>query len=97
MSLHDRLRRLTETAIIKPTIHMNGTSKDALLKDLLEVLEALRKAQDALQKAGPNGRDYYPQGDHALRQAQAEHRERMVKLNQIYSEIEQLAEHVSDA
>ena len=74
-----------------PTIHLNGTGKAGLLEGYLNVLAALRDAEAALCKAGPNGRDYYPQGAGAIYRAQDEHRARLVKLDEIKTEIEALA------
>ena len=42
-----------------PTIHLNGTSHDELLRQILDAKEAIRKAVEALANAAPNMRDYY--------------------------------------
>ncbi|HEU5463457.1 MAG TPA: hypothetical protein VFV82_04960 [Candidatus Binatia bacterium] len=83
--------------MLKPTIHMNGTSREELLDQLCKAGAALRDAMGALAEASPNGRDYYVQGDGAIRQALAEHAARREKLAEVLKEIEELAEHVADA
>jgi hypothetical protein len=47
-------------------------------------------AIDKLSEAGPNGRDYYPQGDDAFREAQKEHASRLQRLQSVYKELEDL-------
>jgi hypothetical protein len=46
--------------LVKPIIHSNGTSREALLDGACEVGRALRGALGALTKHAPNQRDYYP-------------------------------------
>jgi hypothetical protein len=56
----------TTTTLAVPTIHLNGTSRESLMEDLLGAYHALTEAIAALGRACPNGRDYYPQGNDAL-------------------------------
>ena len=79
-----------------PTIHLNGTSAKSLLQDYCDAMLAIEKAQVALAKCSPNGRDYYPQGDEALRKAIKEHNRRAEKLREVWTEIEEIALYVSD-
>lgn len=87
MALFDKLQEMIETAVTHPTIHLNGSAKSSLMKDYSRAYDALTTAQEELAKCGPNGRDYYPQGDNALRSAQNEHRERMIALDKITKEV----------
>ena len=80
-----------------PTIHNNGTSPEDLAKGFLDGMRAISAAADLLCNAGPNGRDYYPQGSEALPAAITEHRSRLVRLEAIRLELETLAVHCSDA
>jgi hypothetical protein len=75
-----------------PTIHMNGTSKNALIAQILEVRKALSKVFTAMADASPNGRDYYPQGDQAIIKAGAGHRSRLERLTSVYAELGEIAE-----
>lgn len=77
-----------------PTIHINGTSKQELFDLYFEALDAIATARVALNKASPNGRDYYVQGPLALRQAQSQHADRLQRLETIYDELHAIAEHV---
>ena len=81
----------------RPTIHSNGTSRDALLADYRNALNALREARAKLQDAAPNGRDYYPQGNEAIVAASREHRARMAKLEEVTREITEIGEAVATA
>lgn len=63
-----------------PTIHLNGTSKAALIEQLCEASNKLKAGLQALSDAAPNGRDYYvqPAGSFELARAQAQIRYSMV-------------------
>ena len=80
----------------KPTIHLNGTHPETLEDQLAQASVALRLAALALGEACPNGRDYYPQGPHALAEALAEHDSRVRAILRVREEIEALLEHVTD-
>jgi hypothetical protein len=80
-----------------PTIHLNGTSKEALLEQQLAAIKALRAATDALSAAAPHGRDYYVQGPLAFTVARDEHVARLTKITEVIREIEALALHISEA
>lgn len=73
-----------------PCIHLNGTSKKRLIDDLCEVSSRLESALEALRRASPNGRDYYPFGPDALRAAEAEHLDRFRRLVAVKEEIDAL-------
>jgi hypothetical protein len=84
------------SAPIVPLVHLNGTSKDALMEGYLHALDALRAAYDAVCATAPNGRDYYPKGDGATLLAVKEHARRLVDIAAIIREIEQIAEAVDE-
>lgn len=73
-----------------PTIHLNGTSKDRLVATLCEASQALDLAYSALKQTAPNGRDYYPQGGDAFSNANDEHVERLLKVDSVKKEIDEL-------
>ena len=77
-----------------PTVHLNGTSRTDLFNAISVALDALAEARVALQATAPNGRDYYPQGEMAIRQATAEHVARLRMLETVYAELYAVAEHV---
>ena len=76
--------------MIAPTVHCNGTPKRDLTKANLAAQRALNLAMDALTAAGPNGRDYYPQGGGAWKTAQEEHGARMDALRGVLVELDAL-------
>lgn len=43
---------------IKPTINLNGSSRDDLIEPRREAFDHLQAAIEALRKATPHGRDY---------------------------------------
>lgn len=78
-----------------PTVHLNGTSREALLEAIEAAHSALLNAQHLLAQTAPNGRDYYVQGPDALYKAQDEHCARMRKLADVKEELEAQAEHLT--
>ena len=57
---------------VLPTIHLNGTGRDTLLREYSQARKALFEAQSAFSRITVHGRDYYPQGPAAFYCAQAE-------------------------
>lgn len=82
--------------MIKPTIHLNGSSPESLREGYRKAAEALYDAISALCEAGPHGRDYYLQSNTAIYEAVAEHASRVDRLKSVQDELVQLAEHVQE-
>ena len=80
-----------------PTIHMNGSGAKALLEQVENAHRAVVKAREAIEAAWPNGRDYYPQGASAIREAESEWRERVRHLLVVQNELQALHEAIFDA
>lgn len=80
--------------LVLPTVHLNGTSKGDLLEAYSNAIQAVHAAGDAMAKAAPNGRDYYPQGSAAINTAMDQHAARMQKLRSIVEELELIAESI---
>jgi hypothetical protein len=83
-------------AMMVPTIHLNGTSRQELLDGYVVTLRAVCDAIDALSKAHPNGRDYYVQGPDATHKAKDEHRSRVHRLASVRDELAAIAEAIHD-
>ena len=75
-----------------PTVHLNGTSREELMEQLLNAVEALRVAIDAVSAACPNGRDYYVQGPDATQEALRQHANRLHNLTAVRVELNEIAE-----
>lgn len=82
--------------MLKPTIHLNGTSPEGLMEQVQGAMIACRNAISALASAAPNARDYYPQGSEAFSIALAEFEDRMNRMRSVLRELEEIAEHVAD-
>jgi len=83
----------TERAIKIPTVHLNGTSKDELLRQIHDAHVAVQAALDALAKARPHGRDYYvqavePGAYDAYTLARNESQVREAKLSEVLDELQ---------
>lgn len=84
----------------KPTLHLNGTAGEDLLAQYNAAHTAVQAALEALCKAAPHGRDYYPQDMFrdglTFFQAQEQHEERRRKLVSVLVELDELRTHVAD-
>lgn len=81
-----------EHTIAVPTVHLNGTSAEELLKQLATAFEAATTAIIGLYHAAPNNRDYYPTKQE--NQAQTEHTIRAKTLSAVRTELNEMRDHV---
>ncbi|MBO0784324.1 MAG: hypothetical protein J2P37_36440 [Ktedonobacteraceae bacterium] len=79
-----------------PVVHLNGTSRDELLKQITDAIEAVNTAMGALQKAAPHGRDYYVQSSTAIMTAMNQHYDRLEKLRDVRDELQRIGEAIID-
>jgi len=70
-----------------PTVHLNGTSRDSLVKQRVNIIDALLGVEKAISQAWPHGRDFYPQGPDALSAAQQVWHERANILSDLREKI----------
>lgn len=80
-----------------PTIHLNGTSAEALTDDYSAAYRAVCAAIESLQAASPNARDYYVQGPGAFAKARREHEARLHKLADVAGDLMAILEVVVDS
>jgi hypothetical protein len=66
-----------------PTIHLNGTSAEALEREYSALYRAVNTASEALAAATCNARDFYPQEPGAWERARAERTEMFRLLEQV--------------
>jgi len=89
------LMKLEECDMTLQTIHLNGTGHKDLLKQAEDVYRAAGELIEALSKATPNARDYYPQAtDAAHTQAVAEHQAMLMAVSEIRNEMLAIADHI---
>jgi len=85
--------------LIIPTVNLNGTSKDELIRQLLKVTLALGNVLTVMGEAMPHGRDYLPSpldGERKDSQAREAWRERMQVLKDLSDEVTRHAFAVND-
>ena len=75
------------TPLITPTVHINGTSKQELVRQLTDAAEAARVLQNALRDASPNARDYYTQGGNTINAAIEAWVERRTMIDDLVDEL----------
>lgn len=73
--------------MIYPTIHLNGTDKETLLREYRAAYDKLDEAIEALSKVTVHGRDYYPQEPGAYITAREEQVSRILKLATVKDEL----------
>lgn len=83
------------TPLVSPQVNLNGTSREVLVEQQLDVLHALDDLHKAMNEASPNGRDYQ------LRPAEFEPareawQERMKLIGDMRKEIEAHAMAIQD-
>ena len=83
--------------MIKPMIHMSGTSRRSLLEGYINAKRAGEAFREAMIECSPNGRDYYPMHDRALREEQEDQTERLQKIKDVIQQLDALIEHCMDA
>lgn len=73
-----------------PTVHLNGDTREELVKQNMAVYRAAGKLLEALGEAGPNGRNFYVQGPQAMKHATDEHVARLAAVEKIQREMEEI-------
>ena len=86
--------QILRKSVIAPTVHLNGTSQDELLKQLADAVNAIRSAETALAEATPHGRDYYIQPGQAWDAAILDHNRRQHALDDVREELELIWQNV---
>lgn len=71
-----------------PRVHLNGTSRNELVRQLQTGITNVQIAESALRESAPHERDYYPQEAGAFEQARREHHNRVTKLQMVRFELE---------
>ena len=78
-----------------PILHMNGTSRGALLQQRCDAGKAVRVARSALADMEPNPRDYYTNPGRYER-AMAQYRSRATMLGDLLQDLQAEAEAIAD-
>ena len=82
--------------MIKPTIHLNGTSPERLFEGYHAAYHAVNVAIEALANVEFHSRDYYPQDNKAFELARAQRVEQFTKLREVRDELWSVAEYVRE-
>lgn len=79
-----------------PTIHLNGTNKQALLDEYEAAIVKLNEAQEALGKVTVHGRDFYVQEGNAISVAIEQQVARIKKLREVEYELRHIWEGIHE-
>ena len=74
--------------LVRPTVHMNGTSRASLVEQRLDVYTAAKALLEAMAQARPHGRDHYPPNSQPLAEAQAIHNAREMSVQAIIDAVQ---------
>lgn len=74
-----------KSAIVLPSITMNGTGRDTLMAQCLAAVVALQAAHKAIDEACPHGRDY-PNDTDRFEAAVQQHLARLTTVNRLIEE-----------
>ncbi len=83
--------------MIAPTVHLNGTGREELERQLRVAYEALGAALVLMADAAPHGRDYYPQGTAAYLEAALGHQRRVKAVSDSRDELLQIFDAIQEA
>ena len=80
----------TNTTIVTPIVHLNGTGRQSLTDQRLAMYNSLTEALETLREMAPNGRDYYvaSNGPERMDAAIQQHHRRQQVLCDLKDEIE---------
>ena len=78
--------------MIKPTIHLNGSSKQMLFDGWYNAYQKVREALNAIEAIPINARDYYPQGDDTWKMAVMEYTGICIEMNKIKTQLDEIVE-----
>jgi hypothetical protein len=79
-----------------PTVHLNGTSRDELVRQQKAVIGQAWALREALHDAMPNGRDFYPHGPDVINEAVQKHREKLIWCENLITECNKAIESIMD-
>lgn len=79
------------------TIHLNGTSRDELVRQYLSAYRAFDTFAEELADATIHPRDFYPQGENAYAQAVAERKIVLEHLNAVQTYLAAHLENLTSA
>ena len=80
----------TASGQVVPMIHLNGTSRLALLEEYRAADQAIREAISCVQAITVNGRDFHLQDLQAFKLAQAQHQQRLADLDIMLNQIDEI-------
>ena len=87
---------MTNDTLVIPTVHMNGTGKETLLREYVNAMNAVEKAVEALAQVTVHGRDYYVQGPDWIHAAMLQRCNQFEKLRAVRDELEMIAVAISE-
>jgi hypothetical protein len=83
------------TITVLPSVNLNGTSRNELIEQNMQVLRSLRTAAASIRLAAPNGRDY-PDPE-AYKAVRAAFDANIASIRCMIAEYERTLEHLADS
>ncbi|CAB4186567.1 hypothetical protein UFOVP1329_31 [uncultured Caudovirales phage] len=85
------------TTMTLPTIHLNGTGKETLIKEIDQAYDSISQMMGDFARITCHARDYYPQGEDAYPAARQQRQEMFDKLVEVNTYIDELRYHLHSA
>lgn len=76
--------------VVAPTVNLNGTSRDQLVGQALDMHSAISNCREVFAEHPPHGRDYQT-GDVSIYEAKAQHQRWREQLDRISREVMEYA------
>ena len=86
----------TQNEVIVPVVNWNGTSAEGLIEGYMAFMDDLRDAIGSLKAITPHGRDFQTEHPDVYREARNQHRSRVLILEAMLQETENMALAVQD-
>lgn len=80
-----------------PAVHLNGTSRETLLREYSEALQAVIEAENKLLDVTCHGRDYYVYAGSAFYRAQAHRRTMLLKFQDLRHYLQAHVDHLTSS
>jgi len=74
-----------------PEIHPNGSGQNSLLGQMVDAVNALKLAADAMRESYPHMRDYYTLDPAIHSEAVKQHQDRISRIESLIEEYESIA------
>ena len=86
---------MTDKRVIEmPCVHLNGTSRETLIDQRMDVITSIKVVIATMRRVAPNARDYYPNDPGSYERARAQYEARVICMHALLSEEVKILSHL---